>query len=337
MTPVEMLGLTEFPRIGELPYFLTLGAVRASTGSGCSRRRRRSPRASRRRPPTDVPHAPALLVGVAWETLLDGNVRTLIERDLLLPFLQRQRWFGGKARPTRSARFVDWGVLRRGPQPLFLTIVEVEFDDGGREQYFLPLTICAHADAKGLEERSPHASSRASPARARASCSTPGSTIASRGRCSTRSTARSRCRRSAARVRAVRTRRVRRAPRRRRRRTARSRACPREQSNTSIVYGDRLILKLFRRLQPGINPDFEIGRQLTERAGFTRVPAVAGRVRVRAAWRSSRRTLAMMQQLVESQGDGWTHATRRGAAASTTRSSDASAPQPPEPARLRRR
>ena len=49
-----------------------------------------------------------------------------------------------------------------------------------------------------------------------------------------------------------------------------------EQSNTSIIYGDRLILKLFRRLQPGINPDYEIGRQLADKAGFTRVPVVAG-------------------------------------------------------------
>ena len=46
-------------------------------------------------------------MGVAWDTLLDGNVRTLIERDLLAGFLQRQRWFGGKARGIRV------GAVRR--------------------------------------------------------------------------------------------------------------------------------------------------------------------------------------------------------------------------------
>jgi trehalose synthase-fused probable maltokinase len=81
-----------------------------------------------------------------------------------------------------------------------------------------------------------------------------------------------------------------------------------EQSNTSIVFGDRLILKLFRRIQSGINPDYEIGRQLTERIGFLRVPAVTGAFEYERPG-ESRATLAMMQQFVESQGDGWTHAT----------------------------
>ena len=81
----------------------------------------------------------------------------------------------------------------------------------------------------------------------------------------------------------------------------------REQSNTSIIYGDRLIMKLFRRIEPGINPDFEIGRQLTEKVRFPRVPAVAGALEYERG--SQPTTLAMVQQLVESQADGWTHAT----------------------------
>ena len=125
--------------------------------------------------------APGLLVGAAWETLLEGNVRTLIERERLLPFLQRQRWFGGKARKTRSARFVDWGVLRRGPQPIFLTLVEVEYEDGAARSV-LPaadgLRVSRREGRGGARRRTP--SSPRSPARERACCSTPGSTIASR-------------------------------------------------------------------------------------------------------------------------------------------------------------
>ena len=48
---------------------------------------------------------PVLFMGAAWDSLLDGHVRTLIQREALAPFFARQRWFGGKARRIRTARF----------------------------------------------------------------------------------------------------------------------------------------------------------------------------------------------------------------------------------------
>src|SRR6185503_8367445 len=124
---------TEFPRIGELPYFLTLPGYytywfRLQPAV--------APIAVQRVPEASAPAQaiadalPAFFMGVAWDTLLDGNVRTLIEREALVPFLQRQRWFGGKARAVRGARFLDWGLVRRGGDPLFATIVEVDYEDG---------------------------------------------------------------------------------------------------------------------------------------------------------------------------------------------------------------
>ena len=315
MTPVEMLGLTEFPRIGDVPYVLTLSPY---SFYWFRVQQAPAPVTARVAPDmvADVPAPPALLVGAAWDTLLDGNVRTLIERDLLIPFLQRQRWFGAKARGLRSARFADWGLLRRGPQPLFVSIVEAEYEDGGRDRYFLPLTICAYADANGLEERSPQAI-LANVTGARKGllfdawlddryAQTLLDAFDREEQIATRRGT----------IRAVKTAAF--AGLRGgagedlpiRRLTA-------EQSNTSIVYGDRLILKLFRRAEPGINPDFEIGRQLTERAGFKRVPPVAGAFEYTglgeepatvAGSGGQPATLAIMQQLVESQGDGWTHA-----------------------------
>jgi maltose alpha-D-glucosyltransferase/alpha-amylase len=80
-----------------------------------------------------------------------------------------------------------------------------------------------------------------------------------------------------------------------------------EQSNTSIVYGSRLILKLFRRLEPGPNPDFEIGRYLTERARFDRVPPLAGGIEYHLPGVEPT-TLAMLQGLVANQGNGWDRA-----------------------------
>ncbi len=77
-----------------------------------------------------------------------------------------------------------------------------------------------------------------------------------------------------------------------------------EQSNTSVVYGDRFILKLFRRLEAGINPDLEIGRFLTERASFTHIPSVTGALEYQRG-RSEPMSLAILQSFVPNQGDAW--------------------------------
>ena len=81
-----------------------------------------------------------------------------------------------------------------------------------------------------------------------------------------------------------------------------------EQSNTSILYEGKLIMKLFRRLQPGENPDTEIGRFLTEVAHFPRIAPFLGDIRSVAQNGSERgeaTTLAMLQGLVQNEGDGW--------------------------------
>jgi maltose alpha-D-glucosyltransferase/alpha-amylase len=77
-----------------------------------------------------------------------------------------------------------------------------------------------------------------------------------------------------------------------------------EQSNTSILYGKQLILKLFRRLQQGENPDVEIGRFLTEVAGFPHIPPFLGEIAITPS-AGERTTVAMLQGLVANQGDGW--------------------------------
>ncbi len=77
-----------------------------------------------------------------------------------------------------------------------------------------------------------------------------------------------------------------------------------EQSNTSILYGKELILKLFRRLQPGENPDVEIGRFLTEVAKFPRIAPFYGEISITPAG-GQKTTVAMLQGLVTNQGDGW--------------------------------
>jgi len=76
-----------------------------------------------------------------------------------------------------------------------------------------------------------------------------------------------------------------------------------EQSNTSIIYQDRFILKLFRKLEPGVNPDIEIGRFLTERK-FQHTPAVLGTIEYRSK-QGDLHAAAILQQFVPNRGDAW--------------------------------
>ncbi|TAN20787.1 MAG: hypothetical protein EPN33_13435 [Acidobacteria bacterium] len=88
-----------------------------------------------------------------------------------------------------------------------------------------------------------------------------------------------------------------------------------EQSNTSILYTGaanepRWILKLFRRVQVGENPDFEIPRALAAHTGFSNVPAAAGRITYRS-WGGEVATLAVLQNFIPNHGDGWEYAIER--------------------------
>ncbi|MCZ8228421.1 trehalose synthase [Flavobacterium sp.] len=76
-----------------------------------------------------------------------------------------------------------------------------------------------------------------------------------------------------------------------------------EQSNTSIIYNDTLVLKIFRRIYINMNPDYEISRFLTERMHFENSPAYTGSISVILT--EGNITLGLMQELVPNQGDAW--------------------------------
>ncbi|HEY3066615.1 MAG TPA: hypothetical protein VGL09_12530 [Methylomirabilota bacterium] len=77
-----------------------------------------------------------------------------------------------------------------------------------------------------------------------------------------------------------------------------------EQSNTSIAFDDALVLKQFRRLPEGMNPELEMTRFLTERTRFRHAPRLAGYLEYRDA-EGGAATLAVVQELVSDARDGW--------------------------------
>jgi maltose alpha-D-glucosyltransferase/alpha-amylase len=299
LTPVELLGQTEFPRIGETPYFLTLPGYgfywfqlqEAPTSI-----------TARTAPVTEEPASvPALFAGVVWDSILDGSMRLIIEKQALAPFLQRQRWFGGKAKTLASVRFVDWAPLRRGAHPSFLTFLDAEYRDGSRERYVLPLAMSSGADAERVEREYPGAVlARVTGARKGllhdglfddATCSMLLASIRE-GRAWATRQGRLEAMHTGAALDQVPADAL--API--------SRTAP-DQSNTSVLFGKRLIMKLFRRLEPGPNPDVEFGRFLRDR-GFTRVPPLAGTIDYRRSGEEPG-SVFMLQEFVRNEGNGW--------------------------------
>jgi maltokinase len=79
-----------------------------------------------------------------------------------------------------------------------------------------------------------------------------------------------------------------------------------EQSNSSVIIGSQAILKLFRRLEPGVHPDLEVTRFLTVERRFLHTPALLGTIHfvdTEGVWAAG-----MLQELVPGATDGWTHA-----------------------------
>ena len=293
--PVEMLGYVDFPPIGKQPYRLTLGPY----GFFWLELHAQSEPLE-----TAASHAdPSPLVADTWERLLDGAGRHRLESVLIPEYLSKQRWFGGKARRIRSARIVDW--MPFPDSNAAFSLVEVQFDNREPHTYFLPLALAFGDDGQKVQETSPGAiiapavSSSGSGFLYDAAVDDPTCTaflnfIERAGHIQGRNG----LIRSVAGADFEALRGPLDPPLVLRRGSA-------EQSNTSLFYGDQLIMKLFRRQQRGPNPDCEIGKYLTETLHFDGIPPFAGVIEY-VPPEGEPATLAMLQGLVANQGDGWT-------------------------------
>ncbi len=241
-----------------------------------------------------------------WDALLEGEARRRLEGEALPPFLKRQRWFAGKARSVASVRIVDASAAGELPESTRLTLLEVRFESGQPETYFLPLGLAEGPDADRLERDSPGrvvARSEGIGLVYDALSEPAVCTILLDAIAAGRS-----LRAGSGSIRAFRTSAFGAA------RGSTDEALPvaggsYEQSNSAVIFGDRLILKVFRRLEPGINPDFEIGRFLSEKTAFDRIPRTAGALAYEPKGAGAEpMMLGILQGFVRNQGSGWEHA-----------------------------
>jgi maltose alpha-D-glucosyltransferase/alpha-amylase len=295
--PVEVFGQVEFPRIGELPYLLTL-APHTFYWFALEARQATAPDVTGE---TTTPVA--LQVKGGWLATFKGRSRGTFEQALPR-FLLSHRWFGGKARRIKSVELQEVIPLGDGHATCCFTLVKVDYRDGESEGYALPLSFASGDQVAEVREAYPHAIV--------AEVEVDGEPGVVYGAVRDPRFAELLIRAIAGRRRfkgaegellATPTRAFRRAagPDAARLQATLSGA---EQSNSSIVYGDRLILKLIRRAEPGTHPELEIGRHLSERSSFAHVPPLAGHLEYRPR-RGEGVTLGILQGFVPSQGDAW--------------------------------
>jgi maltose alpha-D-glucosyltransferase/alpha-amylase len=302
MVPVELFGKTPFPAIQGAPYFLSLGPHSffwfyltppqpALEGASAAQ---------------TAPELATIEAERDWEHVFTGKTASRLE-GALPAFLTRSRWFGGKARPLKHARISDVFPVTDGSRRWYVLLVRAEYLAGDAETYTLPLALAEGRRAKSVLAAHPLAAIVKVAFEGRRSPCLLYDAAADEefGRLLLETMSRKRHIRGAHGSIAVSATRA-----FRRLLTARGSLPPptvmkAEQSNTSMRFGDRLILKLIRRLTPGVNPDFEIGGFLTEK-GFAQSAPVAGSLELRGA-QGEPMTLAILQGYVANQGDAWSY------------------------------
>jgi maltose alpha-D-glucosyltransferase / alpha-amylase len=305
LVPVEAFGRTEFPIIGEAPYFMTLGP---HAFYWFALEPQRLPEAS---PLPQEARLPTLQVTGTLENLFMGETKVTLEA-ILPGYLRDRRWFGGKARKLKSVQLLEAIPVHFDVSEAFVTLLQVDYAEGDPDVYVLPLTAAFGETAARMREGFPH------PLLANLHMRVKGRQQGEEGILYDALYEKSF---SALLLDLIaRHRRLRgvngnlvtsgtHALRRLHNGTAgplEPAVMKVEQSNTSVVYGGQFILKLFRRSDEGVNPDLEIGRFLTETAEFANVPPVVGAIEYRRK-SGETRTLGILQEFVPNVGDAWNY------------------------------
>jgi maltose alpha-D-glucosyltransferase/alpha-amylase len=291
--PLEMLGRTRFPAIGELPYMITL----APYGFYWFQLKVRDK--SEHVAPSVVPEFETLVVplGATWVSL--ARTRSVFERDVLPGHLARTRWYPERSakaiHPTVTAAipFCDIGdnkpwlaffeATQRGETTRYVLPMRIEWVRFDRERYnprafaavrqgaregtlldvatdqiFIALLLRNLRQSLNIEENGLRLEFRPTTKFSDRPIKTPEH------------------------IRAVET----------------------EQSNSTALVDNDYVVKVYRKLEAGINPEIEIGRFLTDVAGFANTPALLGSVELIEGDKKS--AIAVVHAFIQNQGDAWT-------------------------------
>jgi maltose alpha-D-glucosyltransferase/alpha-amylase len=294
-SPIEMFGRTPFPAISDRPYFLSLGPHSFYWFTLEEPVDRRSD--AHREPPR-------LEVNGPWTRVFADRGRTQLATSLL-EYAVGRRWFRGKARARKGGRIADVVPLDGPKAHSQLVLLEVDYAEGDPELYVVPLSFVAGEEALRVERDAPGAIvarlrvrdkgaesegllvdgiAHDTPSRLMESIKKRTTLVGEKGELASQA------------LRAFKE------------VAGKDPLVPRpsqfEQTNSSVLIGDKMLLKIYRQIEPGPNPELELGRFFTER-GATHMPRMLAAVEYRGKNDKESATLATVQELVPNEGVAW--------------------------------
>ena len=289
--PREMLGRTKFPRIGELPYLVTLPPYGFFWFS--------LEREAESEPEKILPREiTTLVLGPGWESLRSGWTRRTLELDVLPGFIPERRWFADKAYRPFTITVSAAVAIEHGNDHFVAAITDLA-GTHGTSRYFLPLTIRwtrytdidkGPATVLAAVRRGPRegtlldASAEQEFITALLAKIHDGETVGDETQKIEFRATTNFALTPLPEIKSV-------------------NAIDREQSNSSAIVEGKYVVKILRRITPGVHPEIEVGRFLVDVAHFQNAPALLGSVELIEG--ENRSALAVVHAFVENQGDAW--------------------------------
>lgn len=293
----EIFGQNSFPSVRNAPYVLTFG-FHDYFWFSLTREEETVKTADVKR------MVPQLKVSRSWENVFKERTKEKLEEDILPAYIAGCRWFGSKGRRIREIRIIENIPLGDNGPGAHMLFLKVRYLEGASDVYLLPLSFSTGSDAEEIIAQNPkvivailrigdtdgilHDSVYSEDFR---------KTIlrmivkkgSSRGLNGVLSSNPGKFLRELS---------GKELP------LEKSQVLKAEQSNTSLLYGNELILKLYRHLEEGMNPDSEIIQFLTEKTGFSHIPPFAGAIEYRRR-NAAPISIGHLQGFVPNNGDAW--------------------------------
>ncbi|WP_299228748.1 trehalose synthase [uncultured Psychroserpens sp.] len=232
-----------------------------------------------------------------WEELLDNKdfVKVFLS-DVLEDYVKKQRWYGGKSSKLKYIELAEYFKIQQNEEVYYGLILEINFDEAFYQHYFLPIAFVSDENfakenrilpisiqnQKGFIIDAIHLEAFRKVVFERILNALPKDKTRVRYH---KSELFKNCQYESSRFMGL------------------------EQSNTSIVYNEKFVLKFFRRIYADRNPDYEMSRFLSEKKDFKNTPAYLGSIQIKDS-DNTNITIGLMQEMVDNDGDAWEYMLR---------------------------